>query len=82
MLSAKQGYHFYNGFGMTRSLTGDWTWDRPHSMPALHHKAIEEAELYNMNMDCSLKYNQKAKPCRCQTFNETTLLNIVESCNR
>jgi len=27
-LSAKQGnywYHFYNVFGMTRSLTGDWT---------------------------------------------------------
>ena len=30
MLSAKQGnywYHFYNVFGMTRSLTGDWTRD-------------------------------------------------------
>jgi len=29
MFSAKQGnywYHFYNIFGMTRSLTGDWTW--------------------------------------------------------
>jgi len=28
MLSAKQGnycYHLYNVFGMTRSLTGDWT---------------------------------------------------------
>jgi len=28
MLSAKQGnywYHFYNVFGMTQSLTGDWT---------------------------------------------------------
>ena len=40
MLSAKQGnywYHFYNVFGMTRSLTGDWTWDLPHSMPALYH---------------------------------------------
>ena len=38
MLSAKQGhywYHFYNGFGMTRSLTGDWTQDFPHSKPAL-----------------------------------------------
>ena len=37
MLSAKQGnywYHFYNVFGMTRSLTGDWTRDLPHSMPA------------------------------------------------
>ena len=33
MLSAKQGnywYHFYNVFGMTRSLTGDWTRDLPH----------------------------------------------------
>ena len=30
MLSAKQGnywYHFYNVFGMTRSLTRNWTWD-------------------------------------------------------
>ena len=29
-VSAKQGhywYHFYNVFGMTRSLTGDWTRD-------------------------------------------------------
>jgi len=34
MLSAKQGnywYHFYNVFGMTRSLTGDWTRDLSHS---------------------------------------------------
>ena len=33
MLSAKQGnywYHFYNVFGMTRSLTGDWTRELPH----------------------------------------------------
>ena len=46
MLGAKQGnfwYHFYNVFGMTRSLTGDWTRDLPHSMPALYHLAIEEA---------------------------------------
>ena len=44
MFSAKQGnfnwYHFYNVFGMTRSLTGDWTRDLPHSMPALYHEAI------------------------------------------
>ena len=34
MLSAKQGnywYHFYNVFGLTRSLTGDWTRNLPHS---------------------------------------------------
>ena len=40
MLCAQQGnywYHFYNVFGMTRSLTGDWTRDLPHSMPALDH---------------------------------------------
>ena len=38
MFSAKQGncwYHFYNVFGMTRSLTGDWTRDLPHSKTAL-----------------------------------------------
>ena len=29
--------YFYNVFGMTRSLTGDWTQDLPHSMPALYH---------------------------------------------
>ena len=40
MFSAKQGncwYQFYNVFGMTRSLTGDWTWDLPHSKPALYN---------------------------------------------
>ena len=40
MFSAKQGhywYHFYNVFGMTRSLTGNWTRDLPHSKPALYH---------------------------------------------
>ena len=40
MLSAKQGhywYHFYNVFGMTRSMIGDWTRDLPHSKPALYH---------------------------------------------
>ena len=34
VLSAKQGnywYPFYNVFSMTRSLTGDWTRDLPHS---------------------------------------------------
>ena len=40
MLGAKQGicgYHFYNVFGMTWSLTRDRTWDLPHSMPTLYH---------------------------------------------
>ena len=40
MVSAKQGhywYHFYTVFGMTQSLTGDWTRDLPHSKPALYH---------------------------------------------
>ena len=40
MFSAKQGnywYHSYNVFGMTRSLTGDWTRDLPHSKPAIYH---------------------------------------------
>ena len=37
MLRSKQGkywYHFHNVFGMTRSLTRDWTRDLPHSKPA------------------------------------------------
>ena len=40
MFSAKQGhywYHFCNVFGMTRSLTRDWTRDLPRSKPALYH---------------------------------------------
>ena len=40
ILSAKQWkywYHFYYVFGMTRSLTGDWTRDLPHSKPVLYH---------------------------------------------
>ena len=40
MFSAKQGhywYDFYNVFGMTRSLTGDWTQDLLYSKPALYH---------------------------------------------
>ena len=48
MFGAKQGhywYHFYNVFGMTRSLTGDWTRDLPHSKPSLYHEAIDEAVL-------------------------------------
>ena len=41
MLSAKQGNnwcHFYNVFGMTRSLTRDWTRDLPHWMSALGYR--------------------------------------------
>ena len=52
MFSAKQGnywYHFYNVFGITRSLTGYWTWDLPHSKPTLYHLAIEETVCHNMN---------------------------------
>ena len=40
MLSAKQGnylFHFYHVFGMTRSLSGDWSRDLPQSKQALNH---------------------------------------------
>ena len=40
MFSAKQGhywYHYYIVFGITRSLTGDWTRVLPHSMLAIYH---------------------------------------------
>ena len=46
MLSAKQGnycYHFYNVFGMTRCLTGDWNRDLPDSMPVLYQYVIDES---------------------------------------
>ena len=35
---------------MTRSLTGDWTQDLPHSKPALYHYAIEMVVLINVNL--------------------------------
>ena len=41
MFSAKKGNYrvpFYNVFGMTRSLTGNWTRDLPHSKPALGYR--------------------------------------------
>ena len=53
MFSATQGnhwYHFYNVFGMTRSLTGDCTRDLPHSKPALYHQVIEETVLKQLNI--------------------------------
>ena len=40
MFSAKQEnywYHFHNVFGMSQSLTEDWTQDLPHSKSALYH---------------------------------------------
>ena len=37
LFNVEYWYHFYNVFGMTRSLTGDWTRDLPHSMPAFYH---------------------------------------------
>ena len=58
MLSAKQGnywYHFYNVFGMTRSLTGDWTRDLLHSKPALYHLAIVLYDLISVTNIIKLK---------------------------
>ena len=45
MLSAKQGnywYHFYNVFGMKRSLTGDWTRDLQHSTTRLSRRRYKK----------------------------------------
>ena len=69
MLSAKQGYHFYNVFGMTRSLTGDWTRDLPHSQSNNKHlyfipkrkrsKSIREVYfvLLLLNFDSHFSFN-------------------------
>ena len=49
VFSAKQGnywYHFYNVFGMPRSLTVDGTRDLPHSKPVLNHYGIEAANVF------------------------------------
>jgi len=47
MFSAKQGnywYHFYKVFGMTRSMTGDWTCDLPHSTTRLSRRRLQIIE--------------------------------------
>ena len=47
MFSAKQWhywYHFYNVFGITRSLTGDWTRDLPK--PSCSTFVFEKQQLY------------------------------------
>ena len=55
MFSAKQGnywYHFYKGYGTTRSLTLDWTQDIQQSQPALYPLTIEEAVVYTIYSGC------------------------------
>ena len=61
MFSARQGhywYHFYNVFGMTRSLTGDWTRDLPHSKPCIEYKVIKDGLNYKplLVMFCCIFY--------------------------
>ena len=51
LFNAKQGnywYHFFNVFGMTRSLSGDWTRDLPHSKP------IEPFHIHPIHAVCFL----------------------------
>ena len=51
MLSAKQGnywYHFYSVFGMTRSLTGDWTRDLLHSKPLGYQGGCYRTMIYEI----------------------------------
>ena len=77
MLSAKQGhywYHFYYVFGMTRSLTGDWTRDLPHSKTALYHLAIEEAVLRQMYVSALSIYYQAYKCCSFLWLSSVDLL--------
>ena len=45
--------HFYNVFGMTRSLTGDWTWDLPHSMTTLTTRLSRRCCDYNFEIKWS-----------------------------
>ena len=54
MLSAKQGNYwflFYNVFGMTQSLTGNWTRDLPYSMPALYHSGYRGGGLVHIILE-------------------------------
>ena len=43
---------------MTRSLTGDWTLDLPHSKPALYHWAIEEAVVL-LDIQAEMNINER-----------------------
>ena len=56
MLSAKQGnywYHFYNVFGMTRSLTGDWTRDLPHTILMRLRLQMTQTVLHYTRVECT-----------------------------
>ena len=68
MLSAKKGnywYHFYNVFGMTRSLTGDWTRDFQHLCPdhlLVVHNLPDKFE--DIKPRCCLVINQTSGLCK------------------
>ena len=87
MFSAKQRhywYHFYNVFGMTRSLSGNWTRDLPHSKPALYHCAIEEAVFELLKRDigrtCHPVYNLDVFWDNASYMNWTLAFRAATSC--
>ena len=74
MLSAKQGnhwYHFYNVFGMTRSLTGDWTRDLPHDASTIPLD-YRGGGIANMNVKNNwLKYLHLPETVYCMLYRKT-----------
>ena len=75
MFSAKQWhywYHFYNVFGMTRSLTGDWTWTSrtrsQHSTTRLSRRRYSTSDEHHTLLHCingllaMFSVNQNKKP--------------------
>ena len=67
MFSAKQGhywYHFYNVFGMTLSLTGDWTGDLPHSKPA-HNSYVFPGPVDNRIIQTIAQFQKCAIQVQC-----------------
>ena len=75
----KQGYywyHVYNVFGMTRSLTGDWTRDLPHSKPALYNWAIEEAVVL-LDIQAEMSINERMASQTSQFSDMMYLLMLI-----
>ena len=83
MFSAKQGNYlvpFYNVFGKTRSLTGDWTRDLPHSMPPLGYRGGGDGSFFKLVKEKRLHHqtNPEGHQCtECILFRVIRLIVLV-----
>ena len=68
MFSAKQvnyWYHFYNDFGMTRSLSGDWTRDHQDSTNRLSRRRFSVCDSRQKDGVQLSMYSIRALFCKC-----------------